>query len=201
MASALRGHWHRDDWSHNLAAPTANEGPGMKLTRTHILYAAIAVALPVLAADGLAVKTGLWENTVVVNNTGMAIPADALAKMPPERRAQMEQRLKQMGAAGPRTITDKSCLTEKDLRDGAFRPDTGQDARNCKYTPVSATAKRQEWTFQCASNGNAATGHVVIDAVDSTHVRGEMDIKSARFTMNMKFNARWLGSSCAGADK
>jgi hypothetical protein len=168
--------------------------------RSPALLLTAAAALPLLAADALSARTGLWETTTVTSSGGMSMPADALAKMPPAQRAQMEQMFKQMGAGGPNTTKTRSCVTAKDLQEGAFRqrPEAGSD---CKYTPGSNTAKRQEWTFQCTGRNGTTNGRMVVDAVDSTHVRGTMEIKSPQMSMNMKFDSAWLGASCAGADK
>jgi hypothetical protein len=160
----------------------------------------LLVAMPVLAADSLAVKTGLWETTVTTSMSGMSLPADVLAKMQPAQRAQMEQMMKQMGTGAPRTMKDKSCVTEKQLREGAFT-NVGNDAdQRCKYTPVSASARHQELTFQCSNAGHSASGRMVVDATDSTHVQGTADVKSESANLNIKFAAQWLSSSCAGAD-
>ncbi len=160
----------------------------------------VAIALPVLAADSLQVKTGLWENTVTIQMSGMSIPADTLAKMPPAQRAQMEQMMRNMGVGAPRTQKEKSCITEKDLKEGAFRS-AAENNQQCKFTTVTATARRQEYTFQCDQQGHAANGRMVIDASDSTHVQGTADMKSDAANVNVKFSAQWLGASCAGADK
>jgi hypothetical protein len=169
--------------------------------RLHLLIAA-SIALPVLAADSLAVKTGLWETATTANSAGIpAIPADTLAKMPPAQRAQMEQIFKQMGANGPSTSTDKSCVTEKDLQAGAFRQSAQEGNKNCKYTAVSSTPKHQEWTFQCPGSEGGGTGRVVVDAASNTQVRGTFEMKSPQVSMNMKFESKWVSASCAGADK
>jgi hypothetical protein len=120
--------------------------------------------------------------------------------MPPAQRAQMEQMMKQLGVGAPRTMKDKSCITEKDLQEGAFR-NAGEDLEQCKYTTVSATQRHHEYTFQCARDGHAASGRMVLDAADSTHVQGSADIKSDAANMKIQFTAQWLGASCAGADK
>ena len=160
----------------------------------------IAAAMPVLAADSLQVKTGLWETTTTMQLAGVSIPADTLAKMPPAQRAQMEQMMRSMGAGAPRTQKEKSCITEKDLKEGAFRNATEQN-QQCKYTTVSATARHQEYTFQCMEQGHAANGRMVLDAADGTHVQGTADVKSDAANINIKFSSQWLGASCAGADK
>lgn len=160
-----------------------------------------AIALPLLAADSLQVKTGLWETTIVSNATGMSMPPEQLSKMPPAQRAQMEQMMKQMSARGPRTHKEKSCITEKDLKEGAFRGADDNDKEHCKYTQVSSTPRHQEVTYACSGGGHSGNGRMVIDAADSTHVQGTIDFKSDSATINMKLTGVWLSASCAGADK
>lgn len=160
----------------------------------------VAVALPVLAADSLQVKTGVWETTTTMQMSGMSIPADTLAKMPPAQRAQMEQMMRNMGAGAPRTDKRKSCVTEKDLKEGAFR-NPAENNQQCKYTTVSSTARHQEYTFQCSEQGHIANGRMVLDAADSMHVQGTADVKSDAANINIKFTSQWLGANCAGADK
>jgi len=166
----------------------------------HRLFAFIAAicALPVLAADALQVKTGLWETTATSTISGMSIPAEQLAKIPPAQRAQMEQMLKQRTM--PRTNTDRSCITQKDLQDGAFRRQATQDG-NCTYKQVSATARHQEWAFQCSNDVGGATGTMTVDAPDSTHMRGQLEMKSSNGNASITLAGQWISASCAGADK
>jgi hypothetical protein len=166
----------------------------------YVYAALIAAALPVLAADSLQVKTGLWETTTTMQMSGVSIPADTLAKMPAAQRAQMEQMMRSMGADAPRTMKEKSCVTEKDLKDGVFR-NAGENMKHCNYTTISATARRQEYTFQCAEEGHVANGRMVLEAADSNHVQGTTDVKSDAATMSMKFSAQWLSANCAAAEK
>lgn len=170
----------------------------MKPVSRNLGLAAVLVTLPVLAADALQVKTGLWETTTISNMSGITLPAEQLAKVPPAQRAQMEQMFRQMGARGPQTHKQKSCVTEKDLKEGAFR-NAGSGQQNCKYTQVASTARHQEITFQCSNQGHAGSGRMVIDAPDSTHVQGTIDVKSDAVTMNIRLSAQWLSASCAGA--
>jgi Protein of unknown function (DUF3617) len=167
------------------------------------VWVLLTAVLPALAADTLNVKTGLWETTTVTTMSGVAmptLPAAALEKMPPAQRAQMEQMMKQFGGKGPTSRTSKECVTEKDLKEGAFRAARENQDKDCKYTILTATSKRQEMTFKC-SDDSAATGKFVIEAGSSSSVHGVMDMKSTRMSMNVKIDARWLSSSCAGADK
>lgn len=165
--------------------------------RMSALTITLLTALPLLAAEKLGVRVGLWENTITTNLSGLAIPADALAKVPAAQRAQMEQMMKQMGAQGPRTITERSCVTEKELSEGAFRKNAEQDDRSCKYTVITSTSKRQETTFICtARDGSVSNGHMVIEAVDAGRVKGTLEMKSPQANVDMKFDSKWLGANC-----
>ncbi len=157
----------------------------------------MAVALPLLAAEKLGAKTGLWETTSTTSMGGMALPPELVANMPPAQRAQMEQMMKAQMA--PRTITDKSCVTEKDLESGAFQRQTQPDMK-CRFTVVSSTPKRQETTFQCTTATGPAEGRMAIDAVDATHVKGSMQLKTQQMSIETKFDSKWLGADC-GATK
>jgi Protein of unknown function (DUF3617) len=166
--------------------------------RTTLPVLVLAAALPVLAADALAVKPGLWETTTVMTTSGMTMPAEATANMTPAQRAQMEAMMKQMGAQAPKTITDRSCVTADDLK-GAFKAMHENQDPSCKFDVVKSTAKHQDLEMNCSKA--QSTGHMTLDAIDNGNVRGEMNMKSAQMSMNIKFTSRWLSTSCAGADK
>ncbi|MEO8315742.1 MAG: DUF3617 domain-containing protein [Pseudomonadota bacterium] len=155
-----------------------------------------AVALPLLAAEKLNAKIGLWETTATVNMGGMAMPAlppDVLAAMPPAQRAQIEQMMKPQMT--PRTTTDKSCVTEKDLQEGAFGQQSQEDMK-CTFTVVSSTSKHQETNFQCTSPAGPAAGKLVVDVIDATHVKGTMQMKAQQISIESKFDSKWLGADC-----
>jgi hypothetical protein len=161
----------------------------------------LAGALPVLAADSLNVKPGLWETTTVTSSTGMpALPKEMMDQLPPAQKAQMESAMKQMGIGAPSTRTDTSCVTAEDLKKGTFAAAQENQPPGCKFEEIQSTAKHQEMAMSC--NGQMqATGRMVVDAVDSGNVRGQMDIKSAMVTMNIKFTSRWLSAACEAAGK
>ncbi len=171
----------------------------LQIRKNWLLVTALT-ALPVLAADGLAVKTGTWETTMTTKASGMTMPAEAMAKMNEQQRAQMEAIMKNMGSAAPKTMTSKSCITDKDLKEGAFRAQ--QDKANpCTYKPVVTTGKRQEMTFECPGTRGVSSGHMIVDATDSNNVKGEMHIKASGATIDTTFTSKWLGPTCAAADK
>lgn len=158
-----------------------------------------AVALPLLAAEKLSAKAGLWETTTTTNMGGMAmsvlsaIPPEMLANLPPAQRAQMEQAMK---IASGQPVTARSCITEKDLAEGAFRQQSQQDMQ-CSFTEVSSTPTRQESTFQCTSPAGPADGHLTIDVIDATHVKGAVQIKALQTSIDSKFDSKWVGADCS----
>ena len=164
--------------------------------RTRYFIAALAIALPLLAAEPLAVKTGLWENTVTTHITGLKLPADQLEQMSREQRAQMEQMMKQMGVGTPRTTTEKSCITAKDLDGNSFLNALEQPGQSCDYKQVTATSKKQEWTFQCKTQGTDATGRMTMEALSDSRVRGTMQTRMPEGNMDIKFEAQWQSAEC-----
>ncbi len=163
-------------------------------TRTIIGLAAatgLAVALPLLAAQRLAAKTGLWENTMTMS-IGLNMSKEQLEQLPAELR-------REMGIGTPRVITEKSCMTEKDLDANTFRDSMQDSLQDCEYKHITDTSKRQEWSFQCNAQGGTATGQMVVDVVNDQQVRASMQMSSPQATMDVKVDARWLQSSCEGA--
>ena len=171
----------------------------LPIRRNWLLATAIA-AMPVLAADSLGVKTGTWETTVNSKTSGMAMPAEAMAGMNPQQRAQMEAMMSKMAGA-PHSTTSKSCITQKDIDEGAFRSQQMQEDSKCTYKSVASSGKHQEWTFDCPDEHGASSGRMVVDATDSTHVTGTISIKAEGATIDSTFTSKWLGASCDGADK
>jgi hypothetical protein len=167
--------------------------------RTLIIGICVAVALPLLAAEKLAAKIGLWESTSTMNMGGMTLPAlppEMLANLPPAQRAQLEQAMKTTSGQ-PRTA--RACVTEKDLAEGAFRQQLQQDMK-CTFNVTSSAPKRQETTFQCTSPTGPADGKLVVDVVDAGNVKGTMQVKAQQMSIDLKFDSKWLGADC-GATK
>lgn len=161
-----------------------------------VAAAGIAIALPLLAAERLAVKTGLWENTVTMQMTGVTLPTEQLQALPPEQRAQLEQMMKQMGIGAPAVHTDESCITEADLDGRTFRESLQQTAEQCEVKEVTSTSRRQEYTFDCSSSGTPASGRMVVEVVNDSSVRGTMQADTPQGKMDMKFEARWKAAAC-----
>ena len=162
--------------------------------------AALAIALPLLAAEKLAVKTGLWENTATFQISGFSLPAEQLAQMSPEQRAQMELMMKQMGIGAPRTQTDESCIKEEDLDGRSFRQSIEETGEQCEVKEIAGTSKRQEYTFQCVSDGTPTSGRMVIDVINNSNVRGSMEASLPQGRLDMKFEAKWKAAACGDVE-
>jgi hypothetical protein len=151
------------------------------------------------AADGfkpLDVKLGLWETTNTFQMSGMPqinLPPDALARMTPEQRAQVEQMMK----GNARTTTTKSCMTrEKMNRSEMF----GADRKECTRTVVSSSGNKMEVRMACTTDGGKMTGTFRVEAANSETVKGSMQMTSTgsdhTMNMNSNFTSRWLGADC-----
>jgi hypothetical protein len=161
--------------------------------------ATLAAALPLLAAERLAVRTGLWENTTTLQLSGFSIPAEQLQRLPPEQRAQAEELMRQMGVGAPRTTTEETCITDADLDGRTFRESLKQAGEQCDIKEVAATSKRQEYSFQCSAGGLPANGRLVIEVVDNSHVRGTMETTTPQGRMDVKFESKWKAAACGDA--
>jgi hypothetical protein len=160
-----------------------------------------AVALPLLAAEKLAAKTGLWETTTTLT-TAMPKPVipvvspEMLAGIPAAQRAQIERALDTISG---KPVSASSCVTEKDLEQGAFRRQF-EEVVKCTYTVVTASPKRQESTFQCSSPAGIVDGKMMVEVVDAAHVKGTMQIKDQQGLVETKFDSKWISADC-GAKK
>jgi hypothetical protein len=145
------------------------------------------------ATTPLNVKTGQWESTRITRIEGNTIPKAALAQMPPERRAKIEQAMAARAAAKPAPKTSTSCLTEKERNDGGFA-ETDDD---CKKTVVSATATHWETTLTCNRDGMTQTGHMTLDAPSSDRVIGKMELTTGEGgKITVDFTGKWVGANC-----
>ena len=163
----------------------------------HVFGIAILTGGACWAADSLTplnAKPGLWEVTTVSERSGMpALPADALAKMPPEQRARIEAQLKNSAS---QTSTKQSCYTQEDVAKGF---NFGKTDSSCKQTIVSSTGSKLEVKWEC-DPPNKNGGSLKIEAPDSSHVNAVIDMtmgaSGRAMTMHVTTSAKWLSNSC-----
>ena len=113
----------------------------------HILFAgtSAAAALALLGssagacAQGFGAKPGAWENTITVS--GIVIPPDVLAKMPPERRAMVEQQTGANGGRGQPQVR-RTCVTKEMLEKGfTANPDSSCTAETVTRSSTKLAMK------------------------------------------------------------
>jgi hypothetical protein len=165
-----------------------------------LLSAGLAVCAAAWAADDvtpLNVKPGYWETTRTTARSGqLPVPPELLAKMTPEQRARIEERMKASAAEGPQTRVTKNCLTKETLAK-AFGL---SDNPSCKRTIVTSSPSRQEFQLECTSAQTTSSGTVQVEAPDSEHANGKTKMSVTRggqtMTMESTFSSKWLGAEC-----
>ena len=149
----------------------------------------------------LDVKTGQWETTTSMQMTGMpnmSIPPEVLNQMTPEQRAKMQAAM--AAHSGKPAIRD-SCMTKEKLHEAW---NTGQEAlKTCTNTVITSTSTKQEMRVECNRNGMKTAGTVKVEAVDSEHIRGSVQMTAAdpsntnqAMSFNFTFASKWVGPAC-----
>lgn len=149
------------------------------------------LALPTLAlflfaapamTDNLNIKPGLWEFTSTSQTKGAppisaqekAEMEKAMASMPPDRRAKMEEAMKAAQAGAGTPHVHKSCVTKEDLS----KPmDFGDEKQECKKTILKSTSSEQDVRVDCTSGTHKSTGTMHFVANNSESVTGAMDMQ------------------------
>jgi hypothetical protein len=172
--------------------------------RTTLLFLLLALfSSSVFAADKIVppnIKTGLWEITETHAMTGMppmTIPPEALARMTPEQRAQMEARMKDSFGGTPKTTTRKNCVTKEKLdKDTLFN----ENRQECTRTVLSSTSTATEMKVHCVEKEMTSDGTIKFQALNDESVKGtvRMVMTGHDHTMNMNidFISKYLGPAC-----
>src|SRR5579863_8783534 len=97
-------------------------------------------------------KLGLWEVTVTMSHSGQPpIPADVLARLTPQQRAMMEERMKANTGGDSKPIVRKNCVTKEKMENGSnFVAD---DKQMCTRKVITSTSSKLEMQFSCAMQG------------------------------------------------
>jgi hypothetical protein len=142
-------------------------------------------------------KPGAWQmsmNTLIVGNP---LPPEALASMPPEKRAKVEKAMKER-AAKPVALSHKTCVTKEDLDQDRIIPSDKDDGR-CTRKVLSRSTTRIVMEQTCREP-NASTSQMTIEAMtpeslsaNIVRVRGD---GKGKVLIDVK--GFWLGPSCAG---
>jgi hypothetical protein len=143
-------------------------------------------------------KPGQWETTLAGQISGMpAIPPDVLNKMTPDQRAKLEA---VMGGRGAKPIVSTSCMTKEKLQQAW---NTGQESmKSCTTSVTTSSSSKQEIHMECDRNATKSSGTVKVEAVDSEHIRGSIQMTATggadghAMNMNYTFTSKWIGAAC-----
>jgi hypothetical protein len=138
-----------------------------------IFSCVMSLAAAAAQAIPLDVKTGLWQSTLHSELSG--------------------------AAQGPRTITYKSCLTQKELEEDPVAEPT-QKGQACSTKMTSQTRTVWQGTRVCTGAEGRQEYSGKITAVSREKVTGTLLIKMSErgYTManHAKYESKWLSSSC-----
>lgn len=145
----------------------------------------------------LNVKPGLWETTTSYKTSGSPpIPPETLARLTPEQRARLEERMRANSGGNTNTTTDKHCVTKEEVE----RADFGQGKGECVYTIQTSTSTQASGKYSCDMQGMKVNGAVDLTATDSEHIKGSSQgrLSGNGRTMNVEtsFASKFLGSRC-----
>jgi len=153
------------------------------------------------ANAALNLKPGLWRVQSKVTRDGVefdpqAMMKQAMAKMSPEQKKQMESMMAKMGKGGPAvSMGDEGlevCYTSELLKNDALF--TQQQSGECSHEFPVKSASRMVIKFKCK---NGVEGEGEWNLKDSTHYSGTMKIneKSGKKS-EIKYQAQFASPNC-----
>ena len=169
------------------------------IAKTLVMIAVVlAVGTPLQTfAAAFNAKPGAWQMSMSTLIAGNPIPPEALANMPPEKRAKMEEGMK-VWAGKPITITHKTCLTQEQLDQDRIIQSV-KDDRQCTRTVVSKSATKLVLEQTCPAP-RASTAQMTIAAPTPETLTASVDMvrADAKGKVHLDISGRWLTESCAG---
>lgn len=152
-----------------------------------------ALSAPVFAQT-LDARTGAWEMKVAATMEGMGVQPEALAKLPPAKRGEVEKMVADQ--AGKRPVsTVRSCVRKEDLAQARFMQN---DDPKCTVETTTRTATRLVATRTC-QGPPPSTATLRFDAQSPQHVAGTIEQQRADGgKLNVEIDGRWLSASCDG---
>jgi len=173
---------------------------------TRILLTSVCVAGFAVASQAgpvtLNVKPGLWQMTSSGEAHGAPpIPADALARLSPAQRAQVQAMMARSVAHVAKPHVFKSCVTEKELRQG-FDPSEHSSGERCQSTVLSSSATMMDVRVSCVGErrGEHSSGHFHFTASSPVVMNGTIDMtmSDGAHTMRIKrvMQGQWLAADC-----
>jgi len=145
-------------------------------------------------AETFNMKTGAWELTYTSMTTGMLLPPELLERLPPERRAKVEESMKARSGQ-PKTRVHKGCITQKDLDENRFLKADGDENTECVVKVLSKSSTKLVMERTCPAPHDA-TFKITIDVKTPESVVGLIDGSMGTGTIHTDVKAHWLGASC-----
>jgi len=150
-----------------------------------------------LQIQPLNLKPGLWETTRTYKRSGTPpVLPETLARLTPEQRARLEQRMNANSGASTNTTTDKHCVTKEDVE----KADFGQGKGECTYNIETTTSTQGKGSYSCNVEGMNVNGTLEIIASDPEHITGSShgSLNGGGRTMNVEttFTSKFLSASC-----
>ncbi len=143
-------------------------------------------------ASTLNIKTGAWETTTSSSMNQATIPADALAKMPPQMRAQIAATIK--ANQGPHVT--KGCITQEDLNQNKMLESA--QILNCSSKIISSSSNKMTTQSSCPPP-HESSAISTVEAITPEKMVGTIDITQPNNgKVHIDIKSQWLSSSCAG---
>jgi hypothetical protein len=157
------------------------------------------MTLSTLAAGAsLDVNTGLWEVSSTGETSGTPpIPPEALARLPPEQRAQIQASIASAMAQSNKPTLARLCITEKTLQRGM---DFNQrESANCKRSVIDSSSTKMNIRLECTGD-QTMNGTFHIEALNRQTIRGNLHMVVSNggnaMTVNRDIQGRWLSADC-----
>jgi len=157
------------------------------------IVVALAAGIPLQTfADSFNANPGAWQMSMTTVIAGNPIPPEALANMPPEKRAQVEEAMKAR-AARPLTITHKTCVTQEELDQDRIIQAVKDDS-NCTRNILSKSATKLVMEQTCPAP-RASTAQMTIEATTAESLTATVDMvrADAKGKIHLDIKGHWLG--------
>ncbi len=170
------------------------------------LWALSCVAGLGLAASGAGlaaglsfdVQPGLWEIGTVGSTSGTPqIPAEALARLPPDQRLIATAMVLAIIAQASMPHSMQFCVTPEQVRQGL---DLGRiGGKNCQRTVQSQSPTGLDMQVACGGH-DRVSGTVHLRVLDRATVAGEIAVQAGlganSMTIRQTLHGKWLGAAC-----
>ncbi len=172
----------------------------MSVSRTLIFafitwFSVAAYAVPIT----LKLRPGLWEMTSEGQISGAPpIPAEVLARLPPDRRAKMEAALAASRARAAKPHVSRQCITAESLQRGIDLDE--KRGNDCQEKVVSSSSSEMDVQIECKGPRQASSGNVHFATGGPERLSGTINMKvsdgAQNMTMRRVIEGKWIAADC-----